>query len=88
MNRYRFQKIDCVVLELDLPDTSGFQVFTDLIPIVSRPKTHTSHEDLDHAIRHAVRPILIHIVYVSICFTGITSTQISMRFVGDGVHWP
>jgi DNA-binding NarL/FixJ family response regulator len=32
------QSIDCVILELGLPDMSGFEVLTNLIPIPRQPK--------------------------------------------------
>lgn len=32
------QPIDCVILELDLPDMSGFEVLLKLIPIVRHPE--------------------------------------------------
>src|SRR5215213_4922272 len=35
---YRSRTIDCILLELDLPDRSGFQVLVDLVPIVNRPE--------------------------------------------------
>ena len=34
---YRSRRIDCVVHEIDLPDTSGFQLLGDLIPVATRP---------------------------------------------------
>ncbi len=34
---YRSQRVDCVVLAVELPDGSGFSVLVDLIPIVKRP---------------------------------------------------
>ena len=34
---YRFRRVDCVVLTLELPDQSGYKVLVDLVPIASRP---------------------------------------------------
>jgi DNA-binding NarL/FixJ family response regulator len=35
----RHQKVDCVVLDLDLSTSSGFQVLLDIVPDRERPKT-------------------------------------------------
>ncbi len=34
---YQSQRIDCVILELDFPDRSGFEVLVRLVPIATRP---------------------------------------------------
>src|SRR5207237_4745825 len=33
---YRSQRIDCVVVALELPDQSGYKVLVDLVPVASR----------------------------------------------------
>jgi DNA-binding NarL/FixJ family response regulator len=38
LDLYRSRAVDCVLLELDLPDRSGFQLLVDLVPIVRRPE--------------------------------------------------
>ncbi|BCA56027.1 hypothetical protein W02_31670 [Nitrospira sp. KM1] len=32
------QRIDCVILELDLPDMSGFEILIKLVPVARRPE--------------------------------------------------
>jgi CheY-like chemotaxis protein len=37
LDLYRSQRVDCVVLALELPDCSGFRVLVELVPIANRP---------------------------------------------------
>ena len=38
MDLYRSRQIDCVVLELSLPDQGGFKALIELVPVPSRPQ--------------------------------------------------
>jgi CheY-like chemotaxis protein len=38
LNLYRSRPIDCVVLELSLPNQGGFKALVELVPVASRPK--------------------------------------------------
>lgn len=54
---YRSRWIDCVVLEIDLPDSLGCQVLVELVPRVNRPKvgvivlTHLAHPGVFEMVR-------------------------------------
>jgi DNA-binding NarL/FixJ family response regulator len=37
LDLYQWQTIDCVILDLSLPDMSGFQVLAGLVPVAAHP---------------------------------------------------
>jgi DNA-binding NarL/FixJ family response regulator len=38
LDLYRSRRIDCVVLEISLPDQMGFKALVELVPLASRPQ--------------------------------------------------
>ena len=54
---YRSRRVDCVVLALDLPDGSGFQVLLELVPIASRPNVPVIV--LTHSAQRGMREIAL-----------------------------
>ena len=38
LEAFRAQKVDCVILDLDFPDSSGFQFLIDVVPNRDRPE--------------------------------------------------
>ena len=46
LEAFRAQKVDCVVLDLDFPDSSGFQFLIDVVP---KPRPPRNRYSLPHS---------------------------------------
>jgi sigma-B regulation protein RsbU (phosphoserine phosphatase) len=68
---YRSQRIDCVVLELNLGAQSGFEVLVDLVPIARRPQvaviilTRLSHQGLEKLAKQSGACAYLHKSYTA-----------------------
>ncbi len=71
LSLYRSRRFHCVVLELGLPDQTGFQLLTDLVPIPSKPQvpviilTQLSHRGLWELAKEHGAYVCLHKHYTS-----------------------